>query len=79
MPSRWNGEVSTEQQYNVKLATNLLIPKKGIGIIAQASFSWVCKICEIESLHIKSIKHRLITKLITEFICKLRDESNEPN
>ena len=29
--------------------------------------------------NIWSIKYRLITKLITDLICKLRDESNKPN
>ena len=29
--------------------------------------------------NIWSIKYRLITKLITDLVCKLRDESNEPN
>ena len=47
--------------------------------LCKASFSWVRKVFEIKSLHIRSIKYRLITKLITEFVCKLRDESNEPN
>ena len=31
------------------------------------------KIIQMESLHIRSIKYRLITKIITEFVCKLRD------
>ena len=35
------------------------------------------KIFKIESFHIWSIKYRLITKLITELVCKLRDESNK--
>ena len=29
--------------------------------------------------NIWSIKYRLITKLITDLVCKLRDESNKPN
>ena len=37
-----------------------------------------CKVFETVSLHICNIKHRLITKLITELVYKLRDESNEP-
>ena len=44
-----------------------------------ASFSCPCKVVKMESLHIWSIKYRLITKLITKLVCKLRDESNEPN
>ena len=42
-------------------------------------FSCVRKVFEIESLNISSIKHRLITKLITELVYKPRDESNESN
>ena len=42
-------------------------------------FSCVRKVFEIEFLHIWNIKHRLITKLITELVYKLRDESNESN
>ena len=38
-----------------------------------------CKIFEMASLHICSIKYRLITKLIADLVCKSRDESNEPN
>ena len=45
----------------------------------QALFSCVRKVFEMESLHIWSIKYRIITKLITELVCKLRDESNESN
>jgi len=29
--------------------------------------------------HISSIKYRLIIKLITKIVCKLRDKFNEPN
>ena len=32
-----------------------------------------------ESFNISSIKCRLITKLIIDLVCKLRDESSEPN
>ena len=39
----------------------------------------VRKVFKMKSLHIRSIKYRLIIKLITELVCKLRDESNEPN
>ena len=38
-----------------------------------------CKVFEIESFHVWSIKYRLITKLIIEIVCKIRDEFNEPN
>ena len=38
-----------------------------------------CKNFETESFHIYSIKYKLIIKLITELVCKLRDESNETN
>ena len=38
-----------------------------------------CKLFERESFNIWSTKHRLITKLIAELVCKLRDESNELN
>ena len=38
-----------------------------------------CKIFEMASLHICSIKYRLITKLITEPIRKLRDEFVKTN
>ena len=38
-----------------------------------------CKVFERESFYIWSTKHRLIIKLITELVCKSRDESNEPN
>ena len=44
--------------------------------VFQASFSCVCKVFDMDFFRIKRIKHRLITKLITEFVCKLRDESN---
>ena len=50
-----------------------------IIIVIKASFSCAHKIFEMESLHIWSIKYRLITKLITELVCKLPDEPNEPN
>ena len=33
-----------------------------------------CKVFERNFFHIRSIKHKLIIKLITELICKLRDE-----
>ena len=39
-----------------------------------ASFSCSYKVSEMEFLHIWCIKYRLITKLITELVCKLRDE-----
>ena len=38
-----------------------------------------CKVFERESFYIWSTKHRLIIKLITELVCKSRDESIEPN
>ena len=38
-----------------------------------------CKIFEMASLHIYSIKYRLITKLIADLVRKSRDESTEPN
>ena len=34
---------------------------------------------QIYPTHIWNIKHELIAKLITEFFCKLRDESSEHN
>ena len=42
-------------------------------------FSYARKLFKIEYLHIWSIKYRLITKLITELVCKLGDKSNESN
>ena len=38
-----------------------------------------CKVFENASFYIWSTKHWLITKIITELVCKSRDESNEPN
>ena len=37
------------------------------------------KIFEKTFFYIWSIKHKLITKIIIELVCKSRDESNEPN
>ena len=44
-----------------------------------ALFRCTCKLFEREYFRIWSIKHRLITKLITEHICKLRDEFIKAN
>jgi len=38
-----------------------------------------CKVFEIESFHVWSIKYRLITKLIIDSVRKSQNESNEHN
>ena len=57
----------------------MMMYKEGQTSDADSSLDAPCKVFERKSFHIRSIKHRLITKIITELVCKLRDESNEPN
>ena len=50
-----------------------------VGTHIQPSFSCACKIFEMKSFYIWSIKYKLITKLITKLNYKLWDKSNKPN
>ena len=65
--------------YGTRFNVAAIIPSTDLEAYLEALFNCVRKIFEKKSLHIKIIKHRLIIKLIIEFVCKLRDESNEPN
>ena len=42
--------------------------------LVKFSFSCPCKVVKMKIFHIWSTKYRLITKLITELVCKLQDE-----
>ena len=50
---------------------------QGVAAKIKALFSCRCKIFEMKLTF--EVLNRLITKLITELVCKLRDEYNEPN
>ena len=66
---RWSRVVPISSGKEVVYSSSILT----LVLVVKASFSCSYKIVKIKSLHILNIKHRLITKLITELVCKLRD------
>ena len=58
---------------------NICIARENVRNPLRPCLVAYCKVFETAYLYICNIKHRLITKLITELVYKLRDESNEHN